>query len=69
MIEMNNDLIIAMRKFKELFGDVVPLREFPQNVSNADVIQAINASIEAGTNMLPEKFGYQSIEEDKNIII
>ena len=25
MIEMNNELITAMRRFKEVFGDIVPL--------------------------------------------
>lgn len=69
MIEMTNDLITAMRKFKEIFGDVVPLRELPQAASTDDVIEAIQESIEKKTNLLPSKFGYKNLEDDNNILI
>ena len=56
MIEMNNELITAMRRFKEVFGDIVPLRELPQDISNEDLIAAINDSIEQNCDLLPERF-------------
>ena len=69
MIEMNNELISAMRKFKEVFGDIVPLRELPQSTTNEEVINAINESIEKKVNKLPDLFGYKKLEENKNILI
>ena len=64
MIEMNNELISAMRKFRDTFGDVVPLREIPQTATNDDIIKAINDSLETGTNVLPEVFGYKEKQND-----
>ena len=69
MIEMNNELIDAMRKFKEVFGDIVPLRELPQCTTNEEVIIAINESIKKQVNILPVCFGYKRLEEKKNILI
>lgn len=69
MIEMNNELITAMRKFKEVFGDVVPLREIPQDISNEDLIAAINDSIEQDYDLLPERFGFKELESNKNILM
>lgn len=69
MIEMNNELIAVMRKFKEVLGDIVPLRELPQSASNEEVISAINESIEKKVNILPERFGYKKLEDDKNILM
>ena len=69
MIELNNELISAMRAFKEVFGDIVPLRELPQNVTNNDVIEAITTSIDRKTNLLPEIFGYKKLENDKKVVI
>ena len=69
MIEMNNELITAMRRFQEVFGDIVPLRELPQNVSNEDLIAAINDSIEQNRDLLPERFGFEELEKNKNILI
>mgnify|MGYP003495969698 CR=1 FL=1 len=51
MIEINNELITAMRRFKEMFGEIVPLRELPQNVTNEDLIAAINDSIEQNRDL------------------
>lgn len=69
MIEMNNELINAMRKFKEVFGDIVPLRELPQNITNENLLEAINASIEQNVNLLPERFGYKELDNDKNKLL
>ena len=69
MIEMNDELIIAMRRFKEEFGDIVPVREMPANVTNENLIYAINDSIEQKTNILPERLGYNSLEKNKNILM
>lgn len=69
MIEMNNELITAMRKFKEVFGDVVPLRELPQDTTNEDLMAAINDSIEQNCDLLPERFGFKELESNKNILM
>jgi len=62
-------LITAMRKFKEVFGDVVPLRELPQDTTNEDLIAAINDSIEQNCDLLPERFGFKELESNKNILM
>lgn len=69
MIEMNNELITAMRKFKEVFGDIVPLRELPQDTTNEDLMAAINDSIEQNCDLLPERFGFKELESNKNILM
>ena len=69
MIEMNNELITAMRKFKEVFGDIVPLRELPQDTTNEDLMAAINDSIEQNCGLLPERFGFKELESNKNILM
>lgn len=69
MIIMDNELIVAMHKFQEVFGDIVPLRELPQTVSNKEVIDAINDSIKKQINVLPERFSFTRIEKDKNILV
>ena len=69
MIEINSDMITAIRKFKEVFGDIVPLRELPQDISNEDLIAAINDSIEQNRNCLPERFGFKELESNKNILM
>mgnify|MGYP000865342801 FL=1 len=69
MIEMNNELVTAMRRFKEAFGDIVPLRELPQDISNEDLIAAINDSIEQNCDLLPERFGFKELESNKNILM
>jgi len=58
-----------MRKFKEVFGDVVPLRELPQDTTNEDLIAAINDSIEQNCDLLPERFGFKELESNKNILM
>lgn len=69
MIEVNSELIIAMKKFQEIFGDVVPLRELPSSITNEDLLSAIEESIEKETNLLPERFEYKKMEDDKNILM
>ena len=69
MIEVNNELITAMRRFQEVFGDIVPLRELPQVVSNEDLIAAISDSIEQNCDLLPERFGFEELENNKNILM
>ena len=69
MIEMNNELITAMRRFKEVFGDIVPLRELPQDISNEDLIAAINDYIEQNCDLLHERFGFKELESNKNILM
>ena len=69
IIFFNNELITSMRKFKEVFGDTVPLRELPHNIANEDLIAAINDSIAQNCNLLPERFGFKELESDKNILM
>ena len=69
MIEMNKDLVAAMKKFKETLGATVPLRELPSSVTNDELLDAIKASIDSNVNLLPEKFGYGKLDNDKNILI
>ena len=69
MVEMNEEIITAMRKFKAVFGDIVPLREIPQDISNEDLISAINDSIKQNCNLLPERLGFKALESNKNILM
>ena len=69
MIEINNELITSMRKFKEVFGEIIPLRELPHNIANEDLIAAINDSIAQNCNLLPERFGFKELESNKNILL
>ena len=69
MIEINNELITAMRRFKEVFGDIVPLRELPQDISNEDLIAAINDSIEQNCDLFPERFGFKELKSNINILM
>lgn len=69
MIEINNELMCAMRKFKEVFGDIVPLRQLPQCTTNENVIEAINSSIEQNINLLPKRFGYLQLEQEQNTLV
>lgn len=68
-IELNNELLVAMRKFKEVFGDIVPLRELPQDISNEELLEALSDSIEQGRDLLAERFGFAELEKDKNILM
>ena len=50
MIEMNSQLIETMKKFKETFGDIVPLREIQQGTDNEMLIAVIEESITQNKN-------------------
>ena len=65
MIDMNNELSTAMRRFKIVFGDIVPLQELPKDISNEDLIAAINDSIEQNRDLLPKRFGFKESENNK----
>ena len=69
MVEINNKLVTAMKKFKEVFGDIVSLQELPQDISNEDLIAAINDSIKQNCDLLPERFGFKELESNKNILM
>lgn len=69
MLEMNNELNAAMRRFKEVFGDIVPLRELPQDISNEALIAAINDSIEQNCDLLSERFGFKELESNSHILM
>ena len=64
-MEITNELIICLKKFKEVFGDVAPLRELPSTVTEKDLIEAIKKSIKEGENLLPHLFRYDMIETKK----
>ena len=69
MIELNEELINAMKLFNKRLGDVVPLREIPQRVTNEELLDAINYSIMNNHNILPERFGYGKLDKNTDIII
>ena len=69
MIDITNDLVIYLKAFQKQFGDVVPLRELPQSITTEELIEAIKLSIEKGENILPQKFGYDKIDKNSDILI
>jgi hypothetical protein len=58
MIVLDEEIKRWFRLFNEVFGDVVPVRQISGRVTNAQLIDAIKKSIEAGENLLPTIFGY-----------
>ena len=66
---MTNELIKYLKEFKDTFGDIVPLRELPSSVSEAELIDVIKKSIEEKTNYLPEIFGYGLSDANPDKII
>lgn len=64
MIEFTKELLHAMQRFREQFGDIVPLQEIPPSASTKDVIDAIGQSIRKNQNLLPTIFGYRKIDRD-----
>ncbi|ADL36293.1 hypothetical protein bpr_II356 (plasmid) [Butyrivibrio proteoclasticus B316] len=69
MIEMNDELVNAMQLFKKEFGDDVPLRELPPNATNKMIIEAVKESISQKRNMLPERFGYDELDDSSDLLI
>ena len=55
MIEMTEDLVLAMRRFKNTFGDCVQLKKLSNDITTTDIIIAIDESIEQNVNLLPYK--------------
>ena len=49
-----------MKEFKDVIGDIVPLRQISTAVTNEQLIAAIDKSIEQKKNLLPEIFGYSN---------
>ena len=69
MVDMTNDLLTHLRAFQKHFGDIVPLRELPQSVTTEALIDAIKLSIEKNKNILPQRFGYDKLYNNPDIII
>ena len=69
MIELNEELINAMKLFNKRLGDVVPLREIPPEVIHEELLDAINYSITNNHNILPERFGYGKLDKNPDVII
>ncbi len=69
MVDMTNELLTYLRAFQKQFGDIVPLRELPQSVTEEELIEAIKLSIQNNENILPEKFGYGELEKNPDILI
>lgn len=57
-MEITQELVKYLKEFKDVFGDIVPLRELPSSVSEEELIEVIKKSIKENTNYLPEVFGY-----------
>lgn len=64
MIIVNYELIIAMRRFRNFFRESVSLREIPNNITNEELINAINDSINAKENLIPKIFGFGGVNEE-----
>ena len=60
MIQFTEELKEKMLLFKKTFNDVVPLRQISSGVTNEQLINAIDKSVESKKNRLPEIFGYSS---------
>lgn len=58
MLMFNDELKNYLMKFKETFGDIVPLRQISPTVTNEQLIDAIKQSVEQKNNLLPQIFGY-----------
>lgn len=69
MIELNEELINAMKLFNKRLGDVVPLRKIPPEVTNEELLNAINYSLTNNYNILPERFGYGKLDKNPDVII
>lgn len=54
MIEMTEDLVLAMRRFYITFGYRVPLKKLSNDITTTDLIIAIDESIEQNINLLPK---------------
>ena len=55
MIEMTEDLVLAMRRFYNTFGYRVQLKKLPTDITTTDLIITIDESIEQNVNLLPYK--------------
>ena len=69
MVNMTTELLICLREFQTQFGDIVPLRELSQSVTTEELLEAIKISIEKNENILPQKFGYDELDKNPNILI
>lgn len=67
-IELSIELQEAMRKFHDTFGDIVPLRQIP-TTSEEEILVAIEKSLEANRNLLPELLGFGDLEKDTDILM
>jgi hypothetical protein len=64
-MEMNEELIYWLKKFKEVFNDTVPLMQIDRGISNEELILIIKKCIDENKNLLPEFFGYDSKDVNK----
>jgi len=58
MITFDAEMEKWMELFRDRFHDIVPLMQISPSVTNEQIIDAIEKSIEAGENLLPVIFGY-----------
>lgn len=65
-VELTKDVMNAIQRFREHFGDIVPLQEIPGRTSAAELIDAIDRSIGKNQNLLPAIFGYGKLEQDQS---
>lgn len=67
MIELSEQMMQIMRKFKASTGNSIPLRELPAYVTNEQLIYASEKCIEQGEDRLFEILGVQT-STDKNVV-
>lgn len=69
MVEMTNELLNCLKAFQKEFSDIVPLRELPASTTTNQLIEAIKSSIKRKENILPEIFGFGSLENNSDVLI
>lgn len=62
MIQVNDSLLAYAEKFYDAFGCQLPLRMFPQTLTNEELFQLIDDCINRNCNDIVEQF--VNVEED-----
>lgn len=65
MIKTDEKLMEYAMRYKEAFGEMIPLRMLPQTLENEELYVAIDDCIARNTNDLVEKF---CVDTDKNVL-
>lgn len=58
MIEFNEEYRKRDREFFQVLGERIPSRMLPHSVSNAEVFDVADRSLQAGRSLFAEEFGF-----------